>query len=92
MLLYEMQGWVAASIVFGGFPPSVLVLAGPNVHLKDFYQMIYDHEGAEFHFLRLAYNQQEPVIPCAMPGDQLAELSKTYRLRQADPSLPDHQP
>jgi hypothetical protein len=83
VLLYEIQGWVLASIVFGGFPPSVLVLAGPDAHLRDVYQMIYDYEESEFHFLRLAYNEREPVIPFPIPGDRFAALANTYRLRKA---------
>jgi hypothetical protein len=86
VILYEIHGLVMASIVFSGFPPSVLILAGPNVHLKDVYQMIYDYDESEFHFLRLAYDNRSPAIPFSMPGKSFAELVETYRLRGTQPS------
>lgn len=81
IFLHEIRGWILSSVVFAGLPATVLVLAGPNAHLNDFYQMIYDEQESEFHFLRLAYNEAEPVIPLAIPGGRFTELAETYRLR-----------
>jgi len=78
--LYEMSGWVLASVVFAGFPPSVLVLGGPGEHLADIYQLIYDDKEATFDFVRLAHDQSKPLIPIPISGDCLSELTKTYRL------------
>lgn len=81
VLLYEMRGWVTASLGFAGLPPSTLILAGPDAHLKDFYQLIYDHDGGGYHFLRLADTPGEPIIPIPVPGDRFGDLVETYRLR-----------
>jgi len=78
--LYEIRGWVLASVTFAGFPPSVLVLGGPNEHLSDLYQLIYDDVEARFHSIRLAYDESRPVIPVPVPGDHLLDLVETYRL------------
>jgi hypothetical protein len=72
---------VMASVGFCGLPPSILVMAGPGAHLRDFYQLIYDFDGGEYHFLRLAYDQERAVISLPVPGERFAELANTYRLR-----------
>lgn len=81
VLLYEINGWVIASVVFCGLPSSVLILAGPESHLRDFYLLAYDYDSAEYHFLRLAYDRQRPVISLPVPGDRFTELAHTYNLR-----------
>ena len=78
--LYEIHGWVLASVVFAGFPPSVLILGGPDEHLADLYKLIYDNKAANFDFVRLAYDQSKPVIPIPVPGDCFSDLVETYRL------------
>jgi hypothetical protein len=78
--LYEIRGWVLASVVFAGFPASVLILGGPDEHLSDLYQLIYDNQEASFDFVRLAYDQSKPVIPIPVPGDCFSDLAETYRL------------
>ena len=81
IVLYEIRGWVIASVEFAGFPPSVLVLGGPNEHLDDLYMMVFDDEEATYRFLRLAYDQTETVIPIPIPGERFLDLAETYRLR-----------
>ena len=66
--------------MFGGFPPSVLILGGPDEHLVDLYQLIYDDEEAIFDFICLAYDQTKPVIPMPVPGDSFSDLAETYGL------------
>lgn len=78
--LYEIRGWVLASVVFAGFPPSVLILGGPDEHIADLYQLIYDDRDGSFDFVRLAYDQSRPVIPIPVPGDCFSALAETYRL------------
>ena len=78
--LYEIRGWVIASVVFAGFPASVLILGGPDEHLADLYQLIYDDEEAIFDFTCLAYDQTKSVIPIPVPGDRFSDLAETYRL------------
>ncbi len=79
--VYEIRGWVCASISISGFPPSFLVLGGPELHLNDFYIAQYDAEEYEFHYLKLAYDKVMPVIPIQIEGGQLDEIAKTYNLR-----------
>jgi len=79
--LYEIRGWVLASVVVAGFPPCVLVLGGPDEHLADLYQLIYDHHMSTFDFVRLAYDQTKPIVPLAVPGGLFADLAETYGLR-----------
>ncbi len=78
--LYEIRGWVIASVVFAGFPPSVLILGGPDEHLHDLYELIYNDQEAVFDFVCLAYDQAKPVIPMPVPGDRFSDLAETYRL------------
>ena len=81
VILYEVRGWVLASVVVAGFPASVFVLAGPNEHLDDLYQLVYDNESATYDFLRLAYDHDQPIVPIAVPGDSFPALADTYGLR-----------
>jgi hypothetical protein len=78
--LYEIRGWVIASVVFAGFPASVLILGGPDEHLADLYQLIYDNKDAIFDFTCLAYDQTKSVIPIPVPGGRFSDLAETYRL------------
>jgi hypothetical protein len=80
ILLYEIDGWVAATVSFAGFPPSVLILAGPNAHLNDLYHLIYDNKEHSYHFLRLAFDQTRPIIQLPFGGHSIDQLAKTYRL------------
>lgn len=80
VILYEIQGWIMASIIFCGFPSSILILGGPDEHLADLYQLIYDNQEEEFDFIRLAYDQTKPIIPIELPGKDFSALAKTYRL------------
>lgn len=86
--LYEIRGWVLASVVVAGFPPSVLVLGGPDEHLDDYYQMIYDEQECSYKFTRLAYDRSKPIVPMAVPGDLFSELAETYGLKSVFPSAP----
>ncbi len=79
--VYEISGWICASISISGFPPSLLILAGPEVHLHDFYVTAYDDEEDEFHYLKLAHDETMPVIPIQIGGGQLGEIARTYNLR-----------
>lgn len=81
IVLYENRGWISASVVYAGLPATTLVLAGPDVHVHDFYQMIYDAREETYHFLRLAYDETKPIIPVAVPGRHFTEIAKTYKLR-----------
>jgi hypothetical protein len=81
VMLYEIDGWVLASVSFSGFPATTLVLAGPDEHLQDFYQMIYDDEESTYHFTKLAYDQTRPVIPLPVPTDAAMRISNTYKLK-----------
>lgn len=81
ILVYEAQGWVLASVVFAGFPAAVLVLGGPDEHLADFYQLIYDDQEGSFDFVRLAYDQERPFIPLRMSGDMVDKIAETYGLK-----------
>lgn len=81
VVLHEIRGWILASVVFAGLPATTLVLAGPSAHLNDFYQMFYDKQEEEYHFLRLAYDEAEPVIPVAVPGNRFDEIAETYKLK-----------
>ncbi len=78
--VFEISGWICASISICGFPPSLLVLAGPEVHLNDFYIAVYDDEEDEFHYVKLVYDETIPVIPIQIKGGQLDEIAKTYNL------------
>ncbi len=78
--LYEIRGWVLASVVVAGFPPCVLILGGPDEHLADFYQLIYDDQMLTFDFVRLAYDQSKPIIPMPVSGNSFQDLAETYRL------------
>ncbi len=82
VLLQETSGWVVSSVSFAGFPPSVIVLAGPNAHLNDLYELIYDDEEEAYHFVRLAYDQTKPIIPLPLSGELVENMRATYRLRQ----------
>lgn len=79
--LYEVNGWILSSIVVSGFPPTILILAGPDEHLDDIYIMIYDDEDQEFEFLKLAYDHSKLTIPLPMPGKSLRDILNTYGLK-----------
>ena len=81
VILYEVRGFVLASVVVAGFPPSVLVLGGPDEHLDDLYQLIYDDQMSTFDFVRLAYDQTKPIVPMPVQGDSFSDLAETYGLR-----------
>jgi hypothetical protein len=83
--IYEIKGWILASIVFAGFPATILVLGGPDEHLSDFYQLIYDEQEAAFDFIRLAYDCSLPVIPLPIPGNHFKDIVETYKLIQTNP-------
>ena len=80
--VYEINGWICASISISGFPPSFLVLGGPEVHLNDFYIAQYDYEEDEFHYLELAHDETTAVIPIQINGDKFDEIAKTYKLKK----------
>lgn len=81
VMLYEIDGWVLASVSFAGFPATTLVLAGPNEHLNDFYQMVYDDDESTYHFTKLAFDQTRPVIPLPVSTDVAIRISNTYKLK-----------
>jgi hypothetical protein len=80
--LYEIGGWICSSISIAGFPPSFLVLAGPDAHLDDFYIAIYDDEEDEFHYLKLPNDCQSPLValPLEERGD-FTQVFETYHLK-----------
>jgi hypothetical protein len=84
IMLYEIHGWIIASVVFSGFPPAILVLGGPEEHLSDFYQLIYDDQVSTFDFIKLAYDQKKPIIPIPYPRDNISDLLDTYKLKPYD--------
>jgi len=79
--LYEINGWVLATVVFAGFPPSVLVMAGPDAHLGDLYKLVYDDTEEAFHFACLAYDPSRPLIPWPVAGRLFERLRATYGLQ-----------
>jgi hypothetical protein len=81
VIIYESDGWVCSSIAIAGFPPCFIVMGGPNAHLADLYQMIYDDEDNHFYFLRLAYDQTRPVIPLQVAGNIKDTIARTYKLK-----------
>jgi len=86
VIIYEIDGWICSSISIAGFPPCFLVMGGPNVHLVDLYEMTYDEEEDNFHFLRLAYDHTKPVIPLYVEGDIRRTIANTYKLRAIESS------
>jgi hypothetical protein len=78
--IYEIGGWICSSVSIAGFPPCFIAMGGPDVHLLDLYQLVYDEQEDQFHFLRLAYDQARPVIPVRVSGDPRA-IARTYGLR-----------
>jgi len=83
-ILYECDGWICSSVAIAGFPPCFLVLAGPNSHLNDLYQMTYDEREDRFIFLKLAYDQKQPIIPLHVAGNVCDTIAKTYKLKPID--------
>lgn len=79
--IYEIDGWVCSSISISGFPPSFLVLGGPDSHLNDLYLLIYDEEVNEFDFVRLAHDPLKPIIPLYVTGDIRESIARTYKLQ-----------
>lgn len=84
VLLYELSGWVVASVSFSGFEPSTLILAGPDAHLDDMYILVYDDREQEYSCSKLAYDRTRPVIPLSVPSAVLRALASTYRLGALD--------
>jgi hypothetical protein len=84
VVVYEADGWVCASVSVAGWPPCVLVLAGPEVHLHDLYVFAYDDRLDEVGFLKLASDQTSPIIPFPISGDPFDCLTRTYRLRRLE--------
>ena len=82
--IYEIRGWVLASVVMAGFPAAILVLGGPDEHLEDFYELIYDEHEQSFDFVRLAYDPNVPVIPLTISGKSFKDSAATYRLKPMD--------
>jgi len=81
IVLYEINGWILSSVTFAGFPPSVVVMGGPNTHLKDLYQLIYDDIDKAYDFVRLAYDKSRPVFTIPVEGELFNSLRLTYNLR-----------
>lgn len=79
--IYEIDGWVCSSVSIAGFPPCFIAMGGPNVHLLDLYELVYDEQEDQFHFLRLAYEQTRPVIPLHLSGDVKDTIARTYGLK-----------
>jgi len=81
VIIYEIDGWICSSVAIAGFPPCFLVMGGPNAHLDDIYQMIYDEQDDHFNFLKLAYDQTQPVVPLQVKGDIEETIARTYKLK-----------
>lgn len=80
IMIYESEGWICASVSFAGFPPSALILGGPDEHLQDVYSVVYDEHENKFLYTRLAFDRTKPIIPMAIAGN-LSALAKTNKLR-----------
>lgn len=81
VIIYEIDGWICSSVAIAGFPPCFLVMGGPNAHLDDLYQMIYDEQDDHFNFLKLAYDQTRPVISLQVEGNVKETIMRTYKLK-----------
>lgn len=84
--LCEIEGWICCSLSFLGLPPSVLILGGPEEHLGDLYELVFDEQESEFHYSRLAFDPSKPVFPKEVGGNAFASLVKTYRLEAVQPA------
>ncbi len=82
IVIYEIDGWVCASISLSGLPPCCLVLGGPNLHLHDMYMLIYDDQEDKFDTICLAYDNRKPIIPLHLSGAMRESIVRTYKLRQ----------
>jgi hypothetical protein len=81
VVLYEIAGWVCSSVSISGLPATLLVLGGPNAHLKDLYMLIYDDQTDKFDTICLAYDLSQPVIPLNLQGHMFEALARTYNLK-----------
>lgn len=54
VVLYEVNGWLVATVVFTGFPPVVLVLASDIEKLDLVYKMYYDYKEEKYYFYELS--------------------------------------
>jgi hypothetical protein len=81
IIVYEINGWILAGVVFAGFPPTILVLGGPGEHLADIYQLIYDDKEAGYDFVKLAYDKSKPIIPLNIPGARFNVIAESYHLK-----------
>ena len=81
VVLYEIDGWICASVSISGFPPTSLVLGGPDAHLSDLYLLIYDDTMDEFDTVCLAYDPSQLVIPLPLKGHMIEAVARTYKLR-----------
>jgi len=52
IILYEMKGWIIATVSFSGFPPVVLILSGPNEKLEYIYSMVYSYKDEKYYFFK----------------------------------------
>lgn len=81
VVLYEMDGWVCASVSISGFPATFMVLGGPDAHLSDLYMLVYDDQIDEFDTVCLAYDPSQPVIHLPLQGHMIEALVRTYKLQ-----------
>ena len=54
VILYEVNGWLVATVLFTGFPPVVLVLASDIEKLDLVYKMYYDYKEEKYYFYELS--------------------------------------
>ncbi len=62
-------------------PRQRIVMADPGCHLGDLYQMVYDDEEDQFHFLRLACDHNKPIIPLDVDEIVGSGIARTYGLK-----------
>lgn len=81
VLVFEVSGWIYASSSISGLPPSLFILGGPDIHLKDFYSLVYYEEEDKFSFYRLAYDISKPTVPIFLSDELTADILETYKLK-----------
>jgi hypothetical protein len=80
VVLYEIDGWICSSVSISGLPATLLVLGGPDAHLRDLYMLVYDDQTDEFDTVCLANDPSQPVIPLPLQGHMIEALARTYKL------------
>lgn len=86
ILIFELSGWICASVSVSGFPPVFLFLGGPDVHLNSLYKIFYDAVDDKFSFFKLAHDPALPMFSLPIYGEEdFREIAETYRLKPIVP-------